>query len=194
MAGLSSIPKSSVSTSPKSLQEQRWNEATTRVEKQSEVRWICKKIERNKDRYQGLEKSTGVKWEIIACLHNMECGLRFDEHLHNGDSLTKRTWEEPKGRPKTGNPPFTFEYSAIDALQYDHMDKVNWKDLNASLNAMEGYNGWGSRAHGIPSPYLYAGTNIEKPGKYIRDHVWSSTAVSSQIGIVPLLKELKVTW
>lgn len=192
MAGLSAIPKPKPSTL--SVQEQRWNTAVVRVEKQSEVRWTTRKIERSKDRYQALEKSTNVPWYVIAALHNMECSLRFDQHLHNGDSLMRRTWEVPKGRPPGGKPPFSFEYSAIDALQYDHMDKVNWKDLTASLDALENYNGSGYRKHGIPSPYLWGGTTWERPGKYVRDGVWSSTAVTSQIGVCALFKELKVGW
>ena len=192
MAGLASIPK--VTPTTLSIQEQRWNSAVVRVEKQSEVRWTVKKIERSKDRYEALEKVTGVKWFIIASLHNMECGLRFDEHLHNGDSLTKRTWQVPAGRPKTGSPPFTFEESAIDALRFDKMDKVNWTTVTTSLDALEGYNGLGYKKRRIPTPYLWAGTNVEKSGRYVRDGVWDANARSNQIGIVPVLKELRVNW
>lgn len=173
-------------------QQELWDKAVVNTSKQSEVRWTARKIERNRDRYIEVEKISGVKWEIIAVLHNMECGLRFDQHLHNGDPLTARTWQVPKGRPTTGKPPFTFTVSAVDALRYDKMDKVNWKDLTTSLNALEGYNGWGYRKHGIPSQYLWSATSVAKPGKFIRDNVWSSTAVSSQIGVVPILKELRV--
>jgi len=42
--------------------------------------------------------------------------------------------------------------------------------------------------------YLWAGTNLEKPGKFVADGKWSATAVSSQIGIVPILKELRYGW
>lgn len=189
VASLSPGPKKELS-----VQEQRWNSAVVRTEKQSEVRWIARKIERNKDRYVTLEKATGVKWEVISCFHNMECSLRFDQHLHNGDPLTKRTVQVPAGRPKTHAPPFTFEESAIDALRYDGMDKVNWNDLNKGLDAIEAYNGLGYKKRGIPSPYLYAATNIEKPGRYIRDRVWSSTAMSDQVGVVAILKELGYKW
>ena len=194
MAGLSSIPKPAPSNA--SIQEQRWNSATVRVDKQSEVRWTARKIERSKDRYEAIERSTGVKWFIIATLHNMECGLRFDQHLHNGDPLTRRTWQVPAGRPKTGNPPFTFEESAIDALRYDKMDNVSWNDLTKSLDALEGYNGVGYKKYhpDVPTPYLWSGTTVYTRGKYVQDGKWSSTSVSSQIGIVPILKELRVGW
>ncbi len=190
------MPMSKNSTGVVSIQEKRWNSSTVNTSKQSDVRWIARKIERNQTRYESLEKSTGVKWQIIACLHNMECGLRFDEHLHNGDPLTRRTWQVPSGRPKTGNPPFTFEESAIDALKYDKMDKVNWNNLTSSLDALEGYNGVGYKKYHptVPTPYLWSGTDIYKSGKYIQDGKWSSTAVSEQIGICSILKELNFHW
>lgn len=196
MASLSNLPKPTPSppATPKTQQEIRWDTATVKTSKQSDVRWIATQIERNKSRYQAIEKSTNVKWQVIAALHNMECSLSFSKHLHNGDSLTKRTVQVPAGRPKTGNPPFTFEVSAIDALKYDKMDTVNWKDINKSLDAIEGYNGFGYRKKGIPSPYLYAATSIEQPGKYVADGVWDANAYSKQIGVVAILKELKVTW
>lgn len=196
---MSSYPTTPHTTTPKkpsTIQEQRWNDAKVKTSKQSEVRWVTRQIERNKSRYVKLEKDTGVAWWAIACLHNMECGLRFDQHLHNGDSLTRRTWQVPKGRPKTGNPPFSFEYSAKDALSYDKMDRVDWKDLNDSLDAFEGYNGWGYRKYhsSVPTPYLWSYTTIYSKGKYTGDGKWSSTAVSSQVGIAAILKELNVKW
>jgi lysozyme family protein len=177
-----------------SLQETRWNAAKVRLSTQSEVRWTSRLIERNRDRYKALEKSTGVAWWAIANIHNMECGLNFSKHLHNGDSLTRRTWQVPAGRPKTGTPPFTFEYSATDALIYDKMDHVNWKSLDESLDAFEGYNGWGYRKYhpSVPTPYLWSGTTVYTSGKYVQDGKWSNTAVSKQMGICAILKELGI--
>ena len=181
---------------PLTLQEQRWKDATVRTSKQSTVRWTTKQIERNKSRYKNLEKDTGVAWWAIAVLHNMECSLSFNKHLHNGNPLTKRTYWVPKGRPKNGNPPFSFEESAKDALYYDNMHKVDWKDLTKSLDAFEGYNGWGYRKYhkDVPTPYLWSFTTIYTKGKYVSDGKWSSTAVSKQVGVCAILKELGVSW
>ena len=177
-----------------SLQENRWNAAKVRTSKQSEVRWTARQMERGKSRYDEISKSTGVPWWAIASLHNMECSLNFGQHLHNGDSLTRRTWQVPAGRPKTGKPPFTFFESAVDALIYDKMDKVRWNSLDASLDAFEGYNGWGYRKYhpDTPTPYLWSGTTVYISGKYTQDGKWSSSAISSQIGICAMLKELKI--
>jgi len=176
------------------IQEKRWSTALLRPGKQSEVRWIAREILRHKDRYDGISKTTKVAWWAIASLHNMECGLNFHQHLHNGDSLTRRTWQVPTGRPKKGNPPFTFEESAEDSLYYDKMNLVDWSKVDTSLNAFEGYNGWGYRKNhpNTPTPYLWSGTTIYPSGKYVQDGKWSSSAISSQIGICSILKQLQI--
>ena len=39
-----------------------------------------------------------MPWYVIAVIHNMECGLDFTEHLHNGDPLARRTINDPPKR------------------------------------------------------------------------------------------------
>jgi lysozyme family protein len=56
---------------------------------------------------------------------------------------------------------------------------------------LEGFNGYGySLYRNINSPYLWSGSNNYTAGKYIADNVYSKTAVSSQIGIALLLKNI----
>src|SRR4051812_33071262 len=73
----------------------------------------------NRARYESVQADTGVPWHVIALIHCMEGGQRFDRHLHNGDPLSARTVQVPAGRPKTGTPPFTWEESAQDALKLE---------------------------------------------------------------------------
>ena len=122
----------------------------------------------------------------------MESGQRFDRHLHNGDPLTARTKHYPPGRPKKGNPPFSWEESAIDALKLQKIHKVfNW-DLPTLLYKIEEYNGWGYRKyHHINSPYLWSWSNHYKSGKYVADGKWSDSAVSAQCGAAVLLKRME---
>jgi lysozyme family protein len=131
-----------------------------------------------------------VPWYVIAVIHNMECGLDFTEHLHNGDPLTRRTINDPPGRPKTGQPPFAWEVSALDALQYDGL--TTWQDWSVAgiCYKLEGYNGWGYRAHKINTPYLWSFSNLYVSGKYIADGVWSDSAVSRQCGAAVILRRL----
>jgi lysozyme family protein len=143
----------------------------------------------NKARYEKVAAATGVPWQAIAIIHAMECSCNFKLHLHNGDPLTARTTRVPKGRPKTGTPPFTWEESAIDALA----DRAT-KDLTIPrlLYMLESYNGWGYRNKGINSPYLWSGTQHYTKGKYVRDGAggFDPNFVSKQPGAVLLLKLL----
>src|SRR5207247_1268402 len=77
-----------------------------------------------------------------------------------------------------------------DALALDGLTKViDWR-LEKILYYLELYNGWGYHAHGVPSPYLFGATSIQKPGKYIADGVWSATAIDKQIGCAALIKAM----
>ena len=179
------------------LNASRYQEAAIPKHRLHEAQSIAKRIEQNRARYEAVSKSTGVPWHIIASLHNMEASGDFTKHLHEGSSIKWRTRDVPKGRPlPPAQPPFTWEYSAKDALLYDKMHLKRWSDLGASLSACEGYNGWGyAKFHpATPSPYLWAGTSVERPGKYVSDGKWSSTARSGQIGVAALWKVLGVGW
>jgi lysozyme family protein len=173
-------------------QVQRWNRAKIKQLRLREVDGIVDRITANKARYDVVQGRTGVPFHIIAFLHNMEASGSFSKHLHEGSSLTGRTRWVPKGRPVKGTPPFKWEDSAVDALAYDKMDKVDWSSLESSLNAIEGYNGWGvAKYHSeTPTAYLYGGSDIYRKGKYVADSKWDSQAVSGQIGVAVIWKRM----
>lgn len=174
-------------------QVERWKSATLDKRRVHETKAIADRIQRNAARYKTVADRTGVPWHVIAGLHNMEASGAFTKHLHEGSPLTARTRFVPKGRPKTGTPPFTWEFSAEDALNYDSMGRKNWAKLGPSLSACEAYNGLGyAKFHpNTPTPYLWAGSSVERPGKYVADGKWSSTARSGQIGVATIWKELQ---
>lgn len=127
----------------------------------------------------------------------MESSLKFTRHLHNGDSLKKRTINVPDGRPVTApingwEVGYTWEESAIDALTLKEFDQVKDWSLAAQLWQIEKYNGFGYRQYHpeVLSPYLWSGTNLYNQGKYTADGKWDADAVSAQIGVVALLKIL----
>lgn len=156
-----------------------------------EIDAIVSKMESNAARYKRIEAETTVPWFFIAIIHNMESGMNFNGHLHNGDPLTARTVQVPKGRPVNGNPPFSFQASAIDALQQKKFDKHTSWDLPQILYRFEKYNGFGYRnRHNINSPYLWSGSNHYTKGKYVADGKFSATAVSKQIGTAVTLRRL----
>lgn len=156
------------------------------------VESIINKILANRERYSNVGNPLGIPWFFIAVVHNMESSLSFKGHFHNGDPLKARTKQVPKGRPPHGNPPFTWEISAEDALKYQRLDK--WKDWSISglLYKLEEYNGWGYRSKHphVLSPYLWCFSNHYIKGKYVADGRWSETAVSQQCGAAVLLRRM----
>ncbi|WP_346320758.1 hypothetical protein [Chitinophaga sp. YIM B06452] len=161
---------------------------------------VDKTVERilaRKEKYLPVVQATGVPWYFIGIIHEMENGGKFTGHLHNGDPLTARTKQVPAGRPLKGEPPFTWQESAIDALQYvgfasspgKEGARLSW-GLGATLDRLERYNGPGYRKVGINSPYLWSGCQHYTKGKFIKDGVFDPNAVSKQIGAGVILVKM----
>jgi lysozyme family protein len=153
-------------------------------------------IKKGKPRYEVIAKEIGCPWWFVGLIHLMECGLRFDRHLHNGDPLTARTTHIPSGRP-AGKPPFTFEESALDALRLRQIHKETDWSLPHILFMLEGYNGYGYRQYhpNVLSPYLWSFTSHYVKGKYTADGHFDAECVSQQAGLAAIIKravELKV--
>lgn len=158
--------------------------------KQSQVETLVGKIYSKKARYQVVESATGVPWYVIAAIHYRESSCSFTRHQHNGDPLTARTVHVPAGRPKTGNPPFTWEQSAIDALKMQGLHKVTDWSMGNTLDLLEKYNGLGYKKKGLPSPYIWSWTNNYKSGKYVADGKFDPNAIDGQCGVAVILKAL----
>lgn len=169
-----------------------WRSMQIRPEWASRVERAARRVLEHRLRYEAVSAKVGVPWYVVGVIHQMEAGGSFLSHLHNGDSLRARTWQVPKGRPKKGEPPFTWEASAEDALRYDGLDKVPSWSIERLLYELEGYNGWGYRRFhlGVLSPYLWSGTRHYERGKYVADGRWSSGAVSGQAGAAAILARL----
>ena len=161
------------------------------AEQRMNVGALVNRVFAHRPRYEAVGKPLGTPWWIIGALHAMESELDFRTHLHNGDPLTQRTVQEPSGYPKEGNPPFTWEFSATDALKL-HGFHV-WRDWSVAgaLYKAEAYNGWGVRrfhAASGPTAYLWSQTNQYLGGKYVKDGIWSGTARSQQAGVAAMLR------
>ena len=100
-----------------------FNRCEIAADKMTEVEGVVQRILDFQNRYAAIAAQSTVPWYVIAVTHNMDCGLDFTKHLHNGDSLKRRTVNVPAGRPETGQPPFTFE---VSALKYDGF--TAWSD------------------------------------------------------------------
>lgn len=163
-----------------------------RPDRQRDVESIAKQLARDRERYEAVTARQGVPWTFVAVVHQMESSGNFSRHLHNGDPLTARTVQVPKGRPKRGSPPFTWEESAADALALKRLSGSTDWSLAGMLYQLERYNGWGYRLHHphVLSPYLWSFSTHYQSGKYVADGRWSETAVSKQCGAAVLLRRL----
>lgn len=154
---------------------------------------VIQRIMKDAPRYKSVVENTKIPWFFIALAHNMERSGSFEHHLHNGDPLTDRTIQIPKGRPlfpKTGNS-YTWEESAKDAIELKGYNKfVDWT-IEWILYRLEGFNGFGYRRYKINTPYLWSFSNHYTKGKYVSDRKYDPNAVSQQIGCAILIKRMQ---
>jgi lysozyme family protein len=153
---------------------------------------IISRILPNQARYQSVAGPLGIPWFFVALIHNMEASLNFNCHLHNGDPLTARTVHVPAGRPTSGQPPFTWEQSATDALTLEGFaGQTDWS-LPAILYRLEKYNGFGyrNRTPPIMTPYLWSFSNQYTAGKFVADGKFDPNAVSTQCGAAVILFQM----
>lgn len=153
---------------------------------------IVARIAPNQARYRSVAGPLGIPWFFVSVIHNMECGLSFNRHLHNGDPLTARTVHVPAGRPPNGQPPFTWEQSATDALTFQGFASLSDWSLPAILYRLEAYNGFGyrNRTPPINTPYLWSFSNQYNSGKYVADGKFDPSAVSTQCGAAVILFQM----
>lgn len=149
-------------------------------------------VYRGKDRYEKIAARFNCPWPLIGVIHKMEGDCDFTTHLHNGNPLTGRTYEVPAGRPKKGTPPFSWEESAIDAIEMKGWGNIAKWTLERAMFELERYNGFGYRLYHptVLTPYLFSGTTLYSRGKYVKDGVFSMEAVSGQTGALGILLAL----
>jgi lysozyme family protein len=142
-----------------------------------------------RSRYQAVSARTGVPWPVIAVIHERECSQDWARSLAQGDPWDRVSVHVPAGR----GPFSSWEDAAIDALNdcapYAGRNK-DWS-IGALLTKLEEYNGLGYAARGVPSPYVWAGTDQYRSGKYIRDGIYDPDVIDSQAGCAGLLMAMK---
>lgn len=146
-----------------------------------------------KARYQAVEKLTGVPWWFTAVVHEREASQNWNTQLGQGDPLNKKSTHVPKGRgPFTG--PTAWEDAAVDALTNCAPFASKNKDWSpgGALTMLEKYNGLGYANKGVPSPYVWAGTDQYVKGKYPSDGKYNPDMVDTQLGCAGLLKFMGV--
>ena len=141
-----------------------------------------------KSHYEAVAKTTGVPWAIIAVIHERESSQNWSRSLAQGDPWNQVSVHVPAGR----GPFASWEEAAVDALVNCAPYAARWRDwsIGGALTLLEHYNGLGYARRGVPSPYVWAGTDQYRAGKYVRDGVYDPQAVDRQPGCAALLKAM----
>ena len=168
------------------LNSERWTNA--RITKPVAFGAVAKRLVAGKPRYLTVQKLTGVPWYVIAVIHEREASQNWQTQLGQGDPLNEVSVHVPRGRG-----PFpSWEQGAVDALVNCGPYAARNKDWSPGgmLNTLELYNGLGYAARNLPSPYVWAGTDQYRSGKYVRDGVYDPNVVDTQLGCAGLLKAM----
>lgn len=161
----------------------------------AELTRVSDKIRKYKDVYLKVEKATGVPWQMIGVIHEREAGEqdigRFKGVLHNGE-LIVGTGKKTRLVPARRGPFDTWHEAAVDAIKFQGFDNIKEWPVERMLWALEPFNGYGYRNKGLRSPYIWASTNHQQPGKYVRDGDFNPNVMDTQVGCAALLKYLGV--
>lgn len=182
----------------------QWDTMIINASRRSEAERAALYAIDNKAIYREIEAATGVPWPMTACNHRRESDRQdkngnplFTTYLGNGQDLWVKTTIVPKGRG-----PFirqsdagrdhdllikAFIAGAKDGYAIDHLDRVKDWRLEKMIFYLEEFNGPGYDMRGLPSTYIWGGTNIQKPGKFIADHKFSANAMDKQLGCAAIL-------
>lgn len=190
----------------KARNAQRWHEMHVRASRIPEFDKTAARLSAPdaKARYQGVTdmlRSAGVKpvpWWFTAIVSEREYGgpPHWDKQLGQGDPLSHMSVHDPKGRgpflshdgdTTPGHDAWT--RCCLDALINCGPYAAKWSDwtIGGVLTLFEEYNGLGYAGLGVPSAYVWSGSDQYVSGKYIADHVYRASAVDVQEGCAPLL-------
>lgn len=170
-------------TALKARNAARW--AAAKLTRGPEFDRVATRLVMSKPRYQALADKTGVPWFVIAVIHEREAGQNFTKSIAQGDPWNEKSVHIPKGR----GPFKSFEEAAIDALTKCPPYAAKWKDWSTggTMTLLEQYNGLGYANKGLPSPYIWSGTDQYKSGKYVADGKFDPSVVDKQLGCAGLI-------
>ncbi len=139
-----------------------------------------------------------VPWWFTAIVSEREYGgpPRWDRQLGQGDPLHAVSHNDPAGRgpfldhvgdTTPGNDAWT--RCCLDALIDCAPHAARWTDWSpgGTMTIWEEYNGLGYANMGVPSAYVWSGSDQYVSGKYVADHVYRANVVDVQEGCAPLL-------
>lgn len=164
----------------------RW--AKAELTREAEFMRPAKVAVANKGRYLAIARQAGmpdIAWVFIAVSHYRESSQDLSKSLAQGDPWNRVSTHVPAGR----GPFDSFEEAAVDALVKCSPYAARLKDwsIGGMLTNLERFNGIGYANRGIPSPYVWSGTDQYQSGKYVRDGVFAPETVDKQLGCAGLI-------
>lgn len=163
----------------------------------------------NKARYQGVTDRLAelaakdpsihpVDWWFVAIVSEREYGgpPHWDRQLGQGDHLNEKSHNVPAGMGPYLNHPGdstpgndAWTRCCVDVLVNSAPFAAKWKlwTPGGVATIFEEYNGLGYAAMGVPSAYVWSGSDQYVHGKYIADHVYRANVTDVQEGCMPLL-------
>ncbi|WP_342714457.1 peptidoglycan-binding protein [Bradyrhizobium sp. B024] len=172
---------------------ERW--AHAKLTREAEFTRPARVAVANKGRYLAIARAAGmpdIAWVFIAVSHYRESSQDFSKSLAQGDPWNQKSTHVPEDR----GPFKSFEDAAVDALVKCAPYAARLKDwsIGGMLTNLERFNGIGyasgplkGRYPPMPSPYVWAGTNQQVRGKYIRDGVFDPDHMDTQLGVAGLI-------
>ena len=171
----------------KAANVKRWDKA--KLTRGPEFIPVAKRLVAAKERYQAVSLKTGITWPFIAVTHQRESSQNWSRSLAQGD-----LWNEVSTHVPAGRGPFrSWEEAAFDALvncSPKASRNTDWS-IGGTLTLLEQYNGLGYSKRGLPSPYIWSGTDQYVKGKYVADGVFDANAVDKQLGCAGLILAMK---
>jgi lysozyme family protein len=163
----------------------------------------------SKIRYQGVTDRLiemghqPVPWWFIAIISEREYGgpPYWDRQLGQGDALNKKSHNVPSGMGPylshdgdvtPGHDAWT--RCCVDVLINSAPYAAKWDNwtVGGTLTLFEEYNGLGYANRGVPSAYVWSGSDQYISGKYVKDHDYDPKKIDIQEGCAPLLSVMMV--
>jgi lysozyme family protein len=146
-----------------------------------------------------IARAADENWQLVTAATGMpkiwgmasferESGSDYARSPAQGDPWRHVSTHVPKGL----GPYKSWAAAAIAAYRIDHLDHVgaaNWTWARACYEG-ELFNGFGYRAHGIHTPYLWSWSNIYTRGKFVADGAFDAGEKDQQCGMIPLMVAL----
>jgi lysozyme family protein len=170
--------------------------------------------QRHRDEWAAVEAKTGVPrlWGLAS--FERESGSDYARSPAQGDRWDRVSVNVPRGL----GPYQCWGDACVAAYRIDRLDEVV-RGLGSAVGSQDGaassliadpshpipgsgwtwpracfegelFNGFGPRAHGRQTGYLWSWTNIYTGGKYVADGKWDPDHVDEQCGMVPMMAAL----